>query len=115
LLATLRAEQERLAGPQPLPARGESWQRARSSRSFPVKPLLESELRGLLPVSENAPSPGGRRARAGSRRHLHARGPILPQAVAQDLSAIALGKIGNDEDLLRHFRRRQKGLAMSAH
>src|SRR6266849_2095216 len=50
-----------------------------------------------------------------SRRHLHASGPILPQAVAQDLAAVALGKIRNNENLLRHFWRRQKGLAMSAH
>src|SRR6266849_6579222 len=50
-----------------------------------------------------------------SCRHLDARGPILPQAVAQDLAAVALGNIRNDENLLRHFWRRQKGLAMLAH
>src|SRR5260370_2769248 len=50
-----------------------------------------------------------------SYRHLHARSPILPQAVAQHLAAVALGKLRNDENLFRHFCRRQKGLAMAAH
>src|SRR5262252_512554 len=68
----------------------------------------ETLVSGLL----GAPPSRGMTTNVRSCGHLHAGDPIFPQAVAQDLTAVALGKIRDDKNLLRHFCRRQESRAM---
>src|SRR5262249_43870984 len=74
-----------------------------------VKVVLRAPSFGM---TSDRPKPSNEtRTCAYSCGHLLARGPVLPQAVAQHFAAIALGEFRDDENLLRHFWRRQIRLA----